>query len=187
MRKLGGQVEQLPAERLGVQQCAMGERIHREFVCLRRGRSRRRFPVRVEDAVAHLGGGGFGEGDGDDLAGLLDLGQQAQKAAGEQVGLARAGRGLHQNGLAGIERALALRLIGRRGLGCELTHRRPPRCRIVLGFEVRLMFLNAAKGLQTAALAGFGGFARVDLGLSAEKILGQSARCNPASRGVVRR
>jgi hypothetical protein len=34
----------------------------------------------IENAIAHLGGGGVGEGDGDHLAGLVDLGQQAEKA-----------------------------------------------------------------------------------------------------------
>ena len=77
--------------------------------------------------MAHLGGSGVGEGNGHDLTGFLDLSQQAKKAACEQVGFARAGRGLHQNGAAGIEGALALKLIGRRKWGCGLTHRQPPR------------------------------------------------------------
>ena len=66
--------------------------------------------------MAHLGGGGVGEGDGDDLAGLVDLGEQAEEAAREQVGFAGAGRGLDQDGAAGIEGAMALGLIGRHGL-----------------------------------------------------------------------
>ena len=98
--ELGRQVEQLPAERLRAPQRAMGQRFHREIVQAGRGFSLRiRFPTGNlcfgggffefgQNPVAHLGGGGIGEGDGHHLAGLLDLGQQAEKAAGEQVGLA---------------------------------------------------------------------------------------------------
>ena len=42
----------------------------------------------AKNAVAHLCCGGVGKGDGDDLAGVIDLTQQAKKAAGEQIGLA---------------------------------------------------------------------------------------------------
>ena len=73
--------------------------------------------------MAHLGGGGVGKCDGHNLAGLLHLGQQAQKAAGEQVGLAGAGRGLDEDGAAGIEGAIALRLVGRRGFRRGFIHR----------------------------------------------------------------
>ena len=77
--------------------------------------------------MAHFGGGGLGEGDGYNLAGVFHLGQKTEKAAGEQIGLARAGGGLNEDGVGGIEGALALGLIGRRSLGHGLTHRRPPR------------------------------------------------------------
>ena len=50
-----------------------------------------------EDAVTHLGGGGFGEGDGDDLAGVFDFGEQAQEAAGEEIGFSGAGGGLDED------------------------------------------------------------------------------------------
>ena len=40
----------------------------------------------VENPIAHLGGGGVGEGNGDDLAGFIHLAQQLKKAAGEQFG-----------------------------------------------------------------------------------------------------
>jgi hypothetical protein len=50
-----------------------------------------------ENAVAHLGCGRFGKCDGNDLARIFNFGQQRQKAAGEQVSLARTCRGLHKD------------------------------------------------------------------------------------------
>jgi hypothetical protein len=38
--------------------------------------------------MTHFSGGCIGESDCDYLAGLVDLGQQAEKAAGEQIGFA---------------------------------------------------------------------------------------------------
>ena len=64
--------------------------------------------------MAHFGGGGFGKGDGDDLAGVVDFAEQTQKAASEQIGLAGTGGRVHQNGASGVECAVALGLIGRR-------------------------------------------------------------------------
>ena len=104
--KLRGQVEQIPAERLRAVERAAGE-ASMENSSGRSARFAEPFQVR-EDAVAHFGGGGVGEGDGDDLAGLVDLGEQAEKAVGEQVGFARAGRGLDEDGAGGIEGAIAL-------------------------------------------------------------------------------
>jgi hypothetical protein len=68
----------------------------------------------VENAVAHLGGGGVGEGDGDHLAGLVYLSEQGEEALGQQRGFAGAGGRLHQDGARGVERAQALQLVGRR-------------------------------------------------------------------------
>ena len=68
--ELGGQVEELPAEGVGVVEGAAGEG----------GVGVRRLRQFVEDAVAHFGGGGVGEGDGDDLAGVVDFGQQGEEA-----------------------------------------------------------------------------------------------------------
>ena len=71
-------------------------------------------PELIENAIAHLGGGSVGKGDGDHLAGLVDLGEQAQKSLREQSGFARAGRCADENGAPWIERFVALCLIGRR-------------------------------------------------------------------------
>ena len=79
-----------------------------------------------QNAVAHLRGRGLGKRDGNDPARLVDLAQQAQKAAREQIGFARARGRLDENGAGGIERVLALALIGRRRRGVMATHRRPP-------------------------------------------------------------
>ena len=62
--------------------------------------------------MAHFGGGGVGEGDGDDLAWVVDFAEQAQEAAGKEIGLARAGRRLNEDRACRIERAVALSLIG---------------------------------------------------------------------------
>ena len=80
----------------------------------------------VKNAVAHFGGGGVGEGDGDDLAGILDLAEQSEEAASEQVGFAGAGGGLHEHRLSGVEGAVALGLVGRGGP----IHPMPPRYRL---------------------------------------------------------
>ena len=73
--KLGRQVEQFPAERLGVQQGAMGESVHGKLIGIksRTGGSLSQF---IKNPIAHLGGGGVGEGDGDHLAGLVHFFQQ---------------------------------------------------------------------------------------------------------------
>ena len=70
-----------------------------------------------EDAVAHLGGGFVGKGDGEDLLGLLDggVGEQLEQALDEQAGLARAGRGFDDEGAADVECLAAGIGVGRRG------------------------------------------------------------------------
>jgi hypothetical protein len=93
---------------------AASQGFHREFVARKsRNIANRGLFEFPKDAVAHFGGSGVGEGDGDDLAGGIHLSQQAKEATGEQVGFARAGRGLHQNRARRIEGLLALRLVGR--------------------------------------------------------------------------
>ena len=70
-----------------------------------------------EHAVAHLGGGFVGKGDGEDLLGLLDggVGEQLEQALDEQAGLARAGRRFDDEGAADVE-CLATGIgVGRRG------------------------------------------------------------------------
>ena len=52
-------------------------------------------PEVVENAVAHFSRGSVGEGDGDDLAGLVDLGEQSEKPLREERGFSRAGRRAH--------------------------------------------------------------------------------------------
>ena len=111
-----GEIEEIPAERLRVL-----ERAAREWG------SGSCFRELVENAVAHLGRGGLGEGDGDDLAGLVDFGEQAQKALGEEGGFARAGGRAHEDGAARVERLIALGLIGRRISARRVRHRQPPR------------------------------------------------------------
>ena len=69
-------------------------------------------PVR-ENTIAHLGRRGLCKRDGNNLAGIVDLAEQAEKAAREQIGLAGAGRRAHQDGTRGVERMLALWLVGR--------------------------------------------------------------------------
>jgi len=70
-----------------------------------------------EHAVAHLGGGFFGEGDGEDLLRLLYgvVGEQPEQALDEQAGLAGAGRGLDDEGAADIKSLLAGIGVVRRG------------------------------------------------------------------------
>jgi hypothetical protein len=70
----------------------------------------------LENAVAHLGSGCLGESDGDDLCGVLHLGEQGEEAAGEEIGFAGACGGLNEDGMEGIEGANALLLIRRQSL-----------------------------------------------------------------------
>jgi hypothetical protein len=70
-----------------------------------------------ENAVTHFSGCGDGEGDGDNLAGLVNFSKQAQKTAREQVSFSGTGRGLHEDGLRRVQCALTLGLIWRRGAG----------------------------------------------------------------------
>ena len=130
---------------------AAGEGVHREFIsCIRQAVADGGLLKFGKDAVAHLSGGSVGESDGDDLAGLVDLGEQAEEAAGQQVGFARAGRGLDQDGTAGIEGAIALGLIGRHGFLSEATHRRPPRCQSLPQIRVGAGFRSPGCGREFA-------------------------------------
>ena len=109
--------DQIPAERSRAPQRNGGECLHRELVnfrcfgfrCTTGGRA---FQFR-QDAVPHLGRGRLGESDSDDLGGIFDLAQQAQKPARQQVGFAGARGRLYQDGAARVERGFALSLIGR--------------------------------------------------------------------------
>ena len=70
--------------------------------------------------LEHLGGGGASEGDGEDLFGLLDGGEQSEVAGGEKAGFAGAGGGLHEDGAGGVDGSGAGRGVvgGARGCGC---------------------------------------------------------------------
>ena len=127
----------------------------------------------IENPIAHLGGGGVGEGNGDDLAGLIHLAQQAEKAFGKQVVLPEPAGACTRIDLAGVKSALALDLIGRLGFAGVYSSPSSSLPRIVLVIRVAPALLNAAEGLQAAAFAGLGGIARVYLGLSSNKIFGQ--------------
>jgi hypothetical protein len=67
---------------------------------------------RLQHAAPHLGGGLDGEGDGDDLLGLLDHREKLEIAAHEKLGLARARGGLDDERARGIERGVAGGLVG---------------------------------------------------------------------------
>jgi hypothetical protein len=62
--------------------------------------------------VAHLRRGLAGEGDGDDLLGMIDRGEEAQVALDEQSGLAGSGRRLHDEGARRIQGGIAHVLVG---------------------------------------------------------------------------
>ena len=126
--KLGGLIKEIPAKGLGVKECATGKGLHGEGV-VRSGCG-----IRLcggfefgEDAVAHLGGGGLCEGNGDDLAWIFNLREQAEEAASEEFGFAGAGWGLDEDGVRRIEGAFALGLVGGASLGRDVIHWRPPR------------------------------------------------------------
>ena len=78
-----------------------------------------------EDAGAHFRSGGAGEGDGEDFFGLVDGGEEAEIAAGEEVGLAAAGGRLDDDGAADVEGGLARGGVGG-GVDEEVSHRRCP-------------------------------------------------------------
>ena len=67
-----GQIEQIPAELLGVRERAVGEGLHENGSA-----AVAEVPLHLsssdENAMAHFGRGGFGKGDGDDLAGTRPL------------------------------------------------------------------------------------------------------------------
>jgi hypothetical protein len=74
---------------------------------LRRNAGARRIHC-LQHALAHLAGGLARERDGDDLLRMLHAREQAQIALDQQLGLARARRRLHDEGLRRVERAAAL-------------------------------------------------------------------------------
>jgi hypothetical protein len=70
---------------------------------------RRRARERIEHAAAHFGRGFARERDGDDLLGLLHAREQREVTLDQQLGLARAGRGLHDERARDVERRRACR------------------------------------------------------------------------------
>src|SRR2546425_8341139 len=62
-----------------------------------------------QNPLAHLGGGLDGEGDGEDLLGLFHHAEELDVALHQQVGLARAGGRLDDEGARDVERAFARR------------------------------------------------------------------------------
>src|SRR5581483_649092 len=70
-----------------------------------------------EHALSHLRRRLDGEGDGDDLFGLLDRGEQADVALHQELRLARAGRRLDDEGAARVERFFARAGVGEGNVG----------------------------------------------------------------------
>ena len=117
-----GLVEQVPAEQAVARKDGLGEgagfalEIVRDRAEVRRSRGHKlkdhlRFGLGLggsaemrEHAIAHLGGGLQGEGDGEKLLRLLDgiIGEQLEEALDEQAGLARARGGLDDEGAADV-------------------------------------------------------------------------------------
>jgi hypothetical protein len=116
--ELGGQIEELPSEGVGAVEGAAGERAWVGVTKL------------VENAIAHLGGGGVGEGDGDDLAGIVDRGQQGEKALGQKGGFAGAGGGLDEDGARGL--GLVRAGFGRAAGNWERDYSSAPSARLAL-------------------------------------------------------
>ncbi|MEA3219929.1 MAG: hypothetical protein OZX49_01025 [Immundisolibacter sp.] len=94
----------------------------------------RRHRYQLADALAHLGRGLVGEGDGQNLQrrGTLDLDQPGD-AVRQHAGLAAAGAGQHQGGLAGVGDGLALRRVQAVDLAFE-THAHSTIFRMSPGF-----------------------------------------------------
>ena len=67
----------------------------------------------VENAVAHFSSGGLGKCDGHNASRIVDLRQQTEEAAREQIGFARTGWRLYKHRTARIECSFACGLIGR--------------------------------------------------------------------------
>ena len=82
----------------------------------------------TENARAHFGGGGAGEGDGEDFLGLVDGGEKAEIAAGKEVGFATTGGCLNDDVPTDVERGFAGFGVGG-GVDEELSHRQSPRLR----------------------------------------------------------
>ncbi len=58
-----------------------------------------------EDSVEHFGGGFAGEGDGEDLAGVVDrvAGEELEETLDEEAGFTGAGGGFDEEGLRDVE------------------------------------------------------------------------------------
>ena len=96
--QLRGKIEEIPAEGLGARERALGEGLHGERILAGSAGELCGIFEFGENAVTHLGGGGFGEGDGDNLAGIVDFAEQAQESACEQIGFAGAGGRADEDG-----------------------------------------------------------------------------------------
>ena len=81
-----------------------------------------------EDAFAELGGGLAGEGDGEDLGGVVDGGEELEEALDEEAGFAGAGGSFDDEGFRDGKGTFAFRSIGggcrrrRGGEGQEVSH-----------------------------------------------------------------
>jgi len=98
---------------LGVARERGSRELDRRSLVLARGRlCGARVRERVQHALAHLAGGLAGEGDGDDLLGMLHAREQPQVALDQELGLAGARWRLHDERARGVERAAARGEIG---------------------------------------------------------------------------
>ncbi len=120
-RQQGRVLKQVPAEAPILPQCLCGQVPGTSFVRLDR-RLRPSAIERLEQPVAHLGGGLAGESDRQNTARIVDVAEQGQKTLNQQFGLARAGGRLDDEGAARIDRRGSLFRVDNR-----ITHRSPPR------------------------------------------------------------
>src|ERR1700739_472116 len=87
--KLGSKVEKTPIELPRALESTRCQCFHGEFIgSLPGGVASTGFLKFSEDAVTHLGGRCPGKGNCNDLAGIVDIGEQAQESPGKEIGLA---------------------------------------------------------------------------------------------------
>jgi hypothetical protein len=122
-----GMVEDIPAAALGVSERFAGQHNAVLFFGVGIAATGRGFEV-GENARAHLRCGRECEGDGKNFFGLVDDGQQAEIAAGEEVGFSGAGGSLHDDGAANVERGFARARIGG-SFDEQVSHQLPSRLR----------------------------------------------------------
>ena len=73
---------------------------------------------RTLQAIPHLASGLVGEGNGQHFGRMLSIGQHGQQTLNQQLGLARPGGGLHDEGFMSVKRLTARRLIALQVMGC---------------------------------------------------------------------